>query len=134
MLLSTQTQANPLLMKSGRPPSISSWLHRPVFHCVLSSFSAKLESRRSVWSPLFPRVRISLTCNNSLTDFLVAEEYHFLSLKPFDIAFSRVQLSHNRFIVNSTITNRLATDMLLTNVAFSVASNRIKQTYTSFDS
>lgn len=85
-------------------------------------------------SLLTPSVHISLTYNNSLTDFVVLEEYRFQSLKPFDIAFSRTQLSHNRFIVNSTITNRLATDMMLTNVAFSVASSRVRQVYTSFDS
>ena len=83
---------------------------------------------------VFPSVRVSLRYNNSLTDFNVTEEYRFQSLKPFDIAFSRIQLSRNRFIVYSTITNRLPTDILLTNVAFSVTSNRVKQTYNSFDS
>lgn len=96
-----------------------------------------MASRRTIptsLSLLTPSVHISLTYNNSLTDFVVLEEYRFQSLKPFDIAFSRTQLSHNRFIVNSTITNRLATDMMLTNVAFSVASSRVRQVYTSFDS
>lgn len=137
MLLSVQKQEHVLLTKSGRLPSTSRLLHRQVFRFALSNFSARLASRRTIFtslSLLTPSVHISLTYNNSLTDFVVLEEYRFQSLKPFDIAFSRTQLSHNRFIVNSTITNRLATDMMLTNVAFSVASSRVRQVYTSFDS
>ena len=123
-------------MKSERLPSTSRLLHRQVFRFALSNFSARLANKRILTPSLFlsPSVHISLTYNNSLTDFVVSEEYRFQSLKPFDIAFSRTQLSHNRFVVNSTITNRLATDMLLTNVAFSVASSRVKQIHTSFDS
>lgn len=136
MLRSVQRQGSILLMKSGRLPSTSRLLHRQVFRFALSNFSARSASRRTfILSPSStPSVHISLTYNNSLTDFVVLEEYRFQSLKPFDIAFSRTQLSHNRFIVNSTITNRLATDMMLTNVAFSVASSRVRQVYTSFDS
>ena len=77
-------------------------------------------------------VRVSVRYNNSLANFTKVQDYSFLSVKPFDLAFSRFQLSENNYVINSTLTNRLPTEMIITKIYLQVPTKAIEVTYNSF--
>ena len=83
--------------------------------------------------PLFTsRVRVRVLYNNSLMEFAASGEYSFSSIKPFDLVFSRIPLSDSSCLVNSTITNNLATCLTITRVALQTAQNSFQEDYNSF--
>lgn len=83
--------------------------------------------------PLFTsRVRVQVLYNNSLMEFAASGEYSFSSIKPFDLVFSRIPLSDSSCLVNSTITNNLATCLTITRVALQTAQNSFQEDYNSF--
>ena len=83
--------------------------------------------------PLFTsRVRVLVLYNNSLMEFAASGEYSFSSIKPFDLVFSRTPLSDSSCLVNSTITNNLATCLTITRVALQTAQNSFQEDYNSF--
>lgn len=81
---------------------------------------------------LLVSVRVSVRYNNSLANFTKVQDYSFLSVKPFDLAFSRFQLSENNCVINSTLTNRLPTEMIITKIYLQVPTKAIEVTYNSF--
>ncbi|KAK8816304.1 hypothetical protein WA556_001249 [Blastocystis sp. ATCC 50177/Nand II] len=77
-------------------------------------------------------VRVRVLYNNSLMEFAASGEYSFSSIKPFDLVFSRIPLSDSSCLVNSTITNNLATCLTITRVALQTAQNSFQEDYNSF--
>ena len=104
--------------------------------CYSLRYSALLyEMGKHSWV-LFPcftaSVRVKVLYNNSLMEFTASGEYSFSSIKPFDLVFSRVLLSDSSYLVNSTITNNLATCLTITRVALQTAQNSFQEDYNSF--
>ncbi|KAK8806006.1 hypothetical protein WA171_007092 [Blastocystis sp. BT1] len=58
-------------------------------------------------------VRVSVVYNNSLMEFVASANLSFESIKPFDLAFSRFQLNSDSYMINTTLTNRLSTPMMI---------------------
>lgn len=81
---------------------------------------------------LFYRIRIVLHYMNVVSAFTLAEEYSFLSVKPFSLAFTRYQLNDTSYLINSIIINNLSKPMTITHIRIDNLISSLQETYNSF--
>lgn len=77
-------------------------------------------------------VRVSVVYNNSLMEFIASATLNFESVKPFDLAFSRSQLTSDSYMISSTLTNRLPTPMMIHSLFLQESPNG--KVHTTFNS
>lgn len=69
---------------------------------------------------------------NVVSAFTLADEYSFLCVKPFSLAFIRYQLNDTSYLINSIIINNLSKPMTITHIRIDNLISSLQETYNSF--
>lgn len=77
-------------------------------------------------------IKVVLHYMDAVSSSTITGEYSFHSVKPFNLSFTRYQLSSTSYLINSTITNNLTKPLTITSVSVYNLISSMQEIYNSY--